>query len=99
MGLRRRSKSSELFVTSLTAHEDFTKPFLFREKTRSCSQLLAIATGSKGKDSVFRTKKDGAAAPRLLARIEQLRLLSRLEELKILSLLQARLTRSHPTLG
>ena len=39
---------------------------------------------------MFRAKKDGAAAPRLLARIEQLRLLSRLEELKLLSLLQAR---------
>ena len=38
---------------------------------------------------MFRAKKDGAAAPRLLARIEQLRLLSRLEELKLLSLLQA----------
>ena len=50
-------------------------------------QLLAIATGSK--EGVFRAKKDGAAAPRLLARIEQLKLLSRLEELKLLSLLQA----------
>ena len=57
------------------------------------AQLLSIATGGgKSKEALFRAKKDGAAAPRLLARIEQLRLLSRLEELKLLSLLQARLT-------
>lgn len=49
-------------------------------------QLLSIATGSK--EGVFRAKKDGAAAPKLLARVEQLRLLSKLEDLKLLSLLQ-----------
>lgn len=49
-------------------------------------QLLSIASGSK--EGIFRAKKDGAAAPRMLARIEQLRLLSKLEDLKLLSLLQ-----------
>lgn len=37
---------------------------------------------------MFREKKNGTAAPRLLARVEQLRLLSKLEDLKLLSLLQ-----------
>jgi len=78
----------ERFVTSLTRHGRLSNTISVPSYTPS-SQLLAIATGSK--DGIFRAKKDGSAAPRLLARIEQLRLLSRLEELKILSLLQARL--------
>lgn len=50
------------------------------------SQLTSIANLSK--EAAFRQRADGAASPKLLSRLEQLRLLSKLEDLKILSLLQ-----------
>jgi len=49
-------------------------------------ELQSPASGSK--EALRAKQKKATGAPKMLARIEQLRLLSKLEDLKILSLLQ-----------